>query len=505
MTIAEIQQNLSSNENIINIPIDQIKIRFRLRKPNQSKIEEIAQSIKILGLLNPVTIDNEYYLIAGQHRINAMRLLGHTTVPAIVKDYSKLHSQLGEVDENLRRNDITSHIAIAEHMVKREEILEKMGLRMNSGFNSNKGLISTDELAKEFGVTKRQYRMKKQPSKIVEDVRDALRDTKWSDVLMDMVKLSQQTPEVQRKVSQLLITGKCSTFKRAFVEGNIQVMRRTKDYKIDFDMKARWGTPHSIHRFTKSKIELQEICNLVAKDEDVEWVKRDGLHFGETTIPVYGMAADHAEFLVTYYTPEGGITLDPFMGRCTLGFACLEHGRKFIGYDVFDKNVNRTKEVMNEYYPDSNYELLHSDGTELHELKDKSDYLDAVVTDPPYFLKAEKYSKDERDLSSMSHEDYMDRMRNCFKQLYRLIKTSDFEKKIFYPVIFKVSHQRRGTKGIIDMDMEFQRLAHAAGFITWDKLFSKLHSPWGTVNWERNYMNKYVQKNYEVSLTFIKF
>ncbi len=505
MTIADIKKNFNSNENIINIPIDQIKIRFRLRKPNQSKIEEIAESIKILGLLNPITVDNEYYLIAGQHRINAMRLLGHTTVPAIVKDYSKLHSQLGEVDENLKRNDLNSHIAVAEHMVKREEILERMGLRMNSGFNSNKSLISTEELAKEFGISKRQYRMKKQPIKIIQDVRDQLRETKWASVLMDMVKLSQRTPDEQRKISELLITGKCSTFKRAFVEGNIQVMRRTKDYKIDFDMKERWGTPHSIMRFKKSKNELQQICNLVAKDEDVAWIKREGLHFGETTIPVYGMAADHAEFLVTYYTPEGGITLDPFMGRCTNGFACLEHGRKFIGYDVFDKNVIRTQQVMEEYYPDSDFQLFNSDGTELHELKDKSEYLDAVVADPPYFLKVEKYSQDERDLSSMSHEQYLEKMRNCFQELYRLIKTSDFEKKIFYPVIFKVSHQRRGTKGIIDMDVEFQRLAHDAGFVTWDKVFNQLHSPWGTVNWERNYINKYTQKNYEVNITFVKF
>ena len=237
----------------------------------------------------------------------------------------------------------------------------------------------------------------------------------------------------------------------------------------------------------------------------MEWIKRDGLHFGETTIPVYGMAADHAEFLITYYTPEGGTILDCFQGRGTHGFACLEHGRKFIGYDVFDRNITRTKEVMDEYYPESDYQLFHSDGTELAELKDKSDYLDGAVCDPPYFLKAEKYSKDERDLSSMSHEDYMNRMRNCFKQLYRLIKTSNFEEKKFYPVIFKVTHMRRGKKGIIDMDMEFQKIAHEVGFVTYDKLFNQLHSPWGTVNWERNYLNRIVMKNYEVNLTFVKF
>ena len=96
-------------------------------------------------------------------------------------------------------------------------------------------------------------------------------------------------------------------------------------------------------------------------------------------------------------------------------------------------------------------------------------------------------------------------MRNCFKQLYRLIKTSNFEEKKFYPVIFKVTHMRRGKKGIIDMDMEFQKIAHEVGFVTYDKLFNQLHSPWGTVNWERNYLNRIVMKNYEVNLTFVKF
>ena len=504
MTIADVREGVNFSEQISEIPIDDIKIRYRLRTPNHQMIKELSESIRILGLLNPLTVDNELFLIAGFHRLNALKLLGHKTVPVIIKDYSKLHSELGEVEENIKRASLT-HIEIAEHMVKREEILGKMGLRMSSGFNSDKSLISTGELADELGISKRQYRMKKQPIKLEPDVRDQLRNTKWAEVLMDMVKLSQQTPEVQRKVTELLITKKCSTFERAFVEGSITVMRRTKDYKIDFDLKSRWGTPHSIMRFTKSKVKLQEVCNLVSKDESVEWIKRDGLHFGETTIPVYGMAADHAEFLITHYTPEGGIILDPFMGRATNGFACLEHGRKFIGYDVFDKNVSRTKEVMDEYYPDSDYQLFHSDGTELAELSDKSEYLDGVVADPPYFLKCERYSTDERDLSGMSHEEQMDKMKNCFKQIYRLIKTSNFDEKIFYPVIFKVTHARKGTRGIIDMDMEFQKIAHEVGFVTYDKLFNQLHSPWGTVNWERNYLNRIVMKNYEVNLTFVKF
>jgi len=149
--------------------------------------------------------------------------------------------------------------------------------------------------------------------------------------------------------------------------------------------------------------------------------------------------------------------------------------------------------------------LFHSDGITLEEFKDEKEYFDGCVCDPPYVLKPETYSDDERCLSHATHEEYMSRIYENFRQLYRLIKTSKFDEKIFYPVIFKVGTGRRGVNGIVDMDSDFQLAAREAGFVLWDKLFNQLHSPWGAVNWERNYMNKYVQKNYEVNLVFCKF
>ena len=500
MTVAIAQETV-----VTDIPLNDVNIRFRLRTPKEEKIKELAESMKTLGLLNPITIDNKNFLISGYHRLSSAKLLGWPTIPAIVKDFSPVYAELGEIDENLKRSAL-SKIEVAEHMVRREELYTSLGMRTRRGFNSDsEGLITTDQLAEEANLSNRAYRLKRQPAKIVDDVKDELRDSKWAEVLMDMVKLSQQTPEVQRKVSQLLISGKCSTFKRAFVEGNIQVMRRTKDYKIDFDMKERWGTPHSIMRFTKANIELQSLCDLVAKDEELEWVKRDGLHFGETKIPVYQMAADHAEFLTTYYTPENGLILDQFMGRATNGLAALYHGRKFVGYDVEKKNIDRSREIMNEHFDSKDFQLFHSDGITLEEFKNESEYFDAVNCDPPYVLQAEKYTTDKRDLSNVGHEEYMERIYTNFKQLYRLIKKSNFEQKIFHPVIFKVGTGRRGTNGIIDMDSDFQLAAKHAGFVLWDKVFNQLHSPMGAVNWERNYLNKYVQKNYEVNLVFCKF
>ena len=94
---------------------------------------------------------------------------------------------------------------------------------------------------------------------------------------------------------------------------------------------------------------------------------------------------------------------------------------------------------------------------------------------------------------------------NSGKNLKRVIKKSDYKKKIFHPVIIKTGTGRRGDQGIYDMDLEFQLAAKKAGFVLWDKLFNQLHSPWGAVNWERNYLNRYTQKNYETNLVFMKF
>jgi len=502
LTIAPVREIV-----VEEVSLEDIKFRFRLRTPKHEKVVELAESIKNIGLLNPITLDNNNYLVCGYHRFSAYKLLGYTHIPVIHKDYSLVLAELAEIDENLKISSL-SKISSAEHIVRREELYEKLGLRTKSGFNEEReGLISTTQLAEEIGITNRAYRLKRQPAKIVDDVKDELRDSKFADVLMDMVKLSQQEPEVQRKISRLLISGKCRTFKRAFVEGNMVEFRKTKEYKVDFNIKERYGKiPHSIMRFQRGNNQLQTICDAVAHDEELQWTKRDGLHFGETNIPVYQMAANHAEFLITYYTPENGIILDSFMGRATIGMASLLHDRKFVGFDTNKKNVDKTRSVMSEHFDTDNFDLYNSDGILLEEFDDKSEYFDAICEDPPYILKNERYNKDdERDLSNLSKEDYMIRMKEHFIRLARLIKTSNFDKKQFHPVICKVGTGRRGKEGIVDMDIEFQLAAKEAGFVLWDKVFNELHSPWGSVNWERNYLNKYTQKNYETNLVFCKF
>lgn len=87
------------------IPINRITIGQRRRTAR--KAAELSESIAQLGLLNPITVDKDYNLIAGLNRLEACKLLGWESVTCNVVELSGLHSKLAEIDENIVRDDLT--------------------------------------------------------------------------------------------------------------------------------------------------------------------------------------------------------------------------------------------------------------------------------------------------------------------------------------------------------------------------------------------------------------
>ena len=57
---------------VVDIDVSTIKTRLRLRTPDENKVIELADSIKLCGLLNPITIDIDHFLIAGFHRMECL-------------------------------------------------------------------------------------------------------------------------------------------------------------------------------------------------------------------------------------------------------------------------------------------------------------------------------------------------------------------------------------------------------------------------------------------------
>lgn len=65
------------------ISINLIKIGPRLRK-EFGDIDALAKSIKDFGLLQPIVITNDKWLVAGERRLRAVKSLGWIEVPVVI-------------------------------------------------------------------------------------------------------------------------------------------------------------------------------------------------------------------------------------------------------------------------------------------------------------------------------------------------------------------------------------------------------------------------------------
>lgn len=105
-------------------PVASILVGERHRK-EMGDLSGLADSIKRLGLLQPVVITPEGELIAGERRLRAVKLLGWASVPVRVVDLAGLVR--GEMAENFTRKSFTPSeaVAVAEAAAKAEEDLAK--------------------------------------------------------------------------------------------------------------------------------------------------------------------------------------------------------------------------------------------------------------------------------------------------------------------------------------------------------------------------------------------
>ncbi|MBF2000626.1 MAG: ParB N-terminal domain-containing protein [Synechococcales cyanobacterium C42_A2020_086] len=169
------------------VAINQVKIHTNRRPLKDQKVAELMESIKTSGLLNPITLDQNFNLIAGLHRLTACKLLGFDQIECnIVTCDNQDYARLAEIDENLIRNELEA-LERAELWLERDQILERMGLRAKAGDNqytqrggemNSPPLKTTLELAKEIGYTERTFQQGKQiASQIAPKVKEAIRGT----------------------------------------------------------------------------------------------------------------------------------------------------------------------------------------------------------------------------------------------------------------------------------------------------------------------------------------
>ena len=80
------------NNRVVNLPMSQLdEIDDQPFPINDSKVDQIADSIDAVGVLEPVIVaknGDRYSILSGRHRFRACQKLGKTEIPCFIKDYS---------------------------------------------------------------------------------------------------------------------------------------------------------------------------------------------------------------------------------------------------------------------------------------------------------------------------------------------------------------------------------------------------------------------------------
>lgn len=217
----------------MRIQIDKIKVNPGRREVLPEHIEELGKSISEIGLLNPITIDSSYTLIAGLHRLEAAKSLGWTEIECIVSTLEGLQAELAEIDENFVRRDLSA-VEFGDLLLRRKEIYEtlhpetKAGLSQAAGMNRAMGnnvaekMSATlkpfvEDTANKLGVTPRTIRRQIQAAKnLTPEAKELIRH---ADIPKETtLKLSRLAPKQQEEAASLIVSGKIKSIDE-YLEG----------------------------------------------------------------------------------------------------------------------------------------------------------------------------------------------------------------------------------------------------------------------------------------------
>lgn len=113
------------------------------------------------------------------------------------------------------------------------------------------------------------------------------------------------------------------------------------------------------------------------------------------------------EVLYQWYSPSGGLILDPFAGGSVRGIVACMMGRRYWGCELRLDQVNSNRDQASSIIPTSlDKDLIWKVGDSSVEL-DKAPRGDFLFSCPPYGS-LEKYSDDPRDLSNMDYDGFLE-------------------------------------------------------------------------------------------------
>ncbi len=158
---------------VLYLPIDSLRPNpdQPRRVFDQEALEELASSIRSLGLLQPLTVrrqDGGWELVAGERRLRAARMAGLKEVPCLLVGVDEQESSLLSLMENIQRRDLdfweeaqALQTLLQVTGLSQEGVAKQLGLSQSAVANKLRLLKLSPEalqLLRRAGLTERHAR-----------------------------------------------------------------------------------------------------------------------------------------------------------------------------------------------------------------------------------------------------------------------------------------------------------------------------------------------------------
>ena len=199
----------------MKVKISNIIINPGRRDTQQRNVEELARSIAAVGLMNPITVTQDNTLIAGLHRLEAVKLLGWTEIECTVSDADGLQAELAEIDENFVRAGL-SHRELGDLLLRRKELYEaihpetRQGQRNGQTAKNDKLTVLaakpfSEDTADKLGISKRTVeRLVQTAANLTPEAKKTIRDAGDKITKGDALKISRLPPDQQAEAAAVL-------------------------------------------------------------------------------------------------------------------------------------------------------------------------------------------------------------------------------------------------------------------------------------------------------------
>ena len=130
---------------------------------NREKLEELANSIRIHGVLQPIVVarkSSKFLIVAGERRYRASKLAGLDRIPAVVRELSDQNRLELSLIENIQRDNLNI-LEMAEAYLKlreqfnltAKEIGERVGGRSESAVLNTLRLLKLPQIVKDYIIS----------------------------------------------------------------------------------------------------------------------------------------------------------------------------------------------------------------------------------------------------------------------------------------------------------------------------------------------------------------